>query len=150
MKLKLTKRNIDEIGPIGARLTVWDTELAGFGPRITPAGVKTFVVRYRAEGGGRTAEQRQMPLGRFGVLTPEIARREARAVLGAVAQGDDAAGKRMASRRQITLAELCDQYIEQGILQPTGRGTVKGVNGKGRPEPNRSSHQAPVRASSRL
>jgi Arm DNA-binding domain len=125
MELKITKRNIDQLEPAGRRLIVWDTEIAGFGLRVAPTGVKTFVVRYRADGGGRTAPQRLMAIGRYGVLSPEEARKKARVILGAVAQGDDPAGKQMASRRQITVAELCDRYIEQGVLQPTGRGTVK-------------------------
>jgi integrase len=120
-----TKRNIDKLGPAGQRRIMWDTEIAGFGLRIAPTGVKTFVVRYRAEGGGRTAPQRLMAIGRYGVLTPDEARRKAKAVLGAVAQGDDPAGKQMAARRQITVAELCDRYIEHGVLHPNGRGTVK-------------------------
>jgi integrase len=125
MELKLTKRNIDQLRLTSERLIVWDTELSGFGVRVSRTGVKTFVVRYRAEGGGRTAPQRLMAIGRCGVLTPDQARRKAKAVLGAVAQGDDPAGKQMAVRRQITVAELCDRYIEHGVLQPNGRGTVK-------------------------
>ena len=80
--MKLTKRNIDQLGATNRRFTVWDGELPGFGLRIGPTGIQTFVVKYRAEGGGRTAPQRLMAIGRYGVVTPDQARKKAKAILG--------------------------------------------------------------------
>jgi len=122
---KLSKRNIDQLAPTSNRFIVWDAELAGFGLRIAPTGIKTFVVRYRAEGGGRTAPQHLMTIGRYGVLTPDQARKKAKAVLGAVAGGDDPAGAQAASRKQMTVAELCDRYLQEGVLNPTRNGAIK-------------------------
>ena len=59
-------------------------------PRIgvrIETGAKTFIIRYRADRGGRSAAQRFVTIGRYGTLTPEQARKQARAVLGAVAVG---------------------------------------------------------------
>src|ERR1700674_5213343 len=89
---KLTKRIIDRFSPAARRFVVLYTEHGGFVVRIGPTGRKTFVVRYRAEGGGRTAPQRLMSIGRYGVLTPDEARKAAKNVLGAVTKGDDPAG----------------------------------------------------------
>jgi len=106
-------------------MIIWDDEIPGFGLRIGPTGAKTFVVRYRAEGGGRTAPQRLMSIGRYGVLTPDQARKKAKAVFGSVAQGDDPAGRHIAARRQLTVSELCDRYAKEGSLFPSRNGTVK-------------------------
>jgi hypothetical protein len=122
---KLTKRVVDQLAPAANRLIVWDAELAGFGLRIAPTGLKTFILRYRAEGGGRTAPQHLIAIGRYGVLTPDQARKKARGILGAVARGDDPAGAQMAARKQMTVAELCDRYLKEGVLTPTRSGTVK-------------------------
>jgi integrase len=122
---KLTKRIIDRFAPAARRFVVWDTKLAGFGVRIGPTGRKTFVVRYRAEGGGRTAPQRLMSIGRYGVLTPDEARKAAKNVLGAVTKGDDPAGALMEARKQMTVAELCDLYLNEGVLIPARDGRVK-------------------------
>ncbi|MEW9305480.1 tyrosine-type recombinase/integrase [Labrys neptuniae] len=123
--MKISKRTVDAIVPTSARFVVWDTELSGFGVKVEPGGTKTFVVRYRAEGGGRNAPQRQYTLGRYGVLTPDEARKLAKQTLGGVATGDDPAGQLLAMRRAMTIAELGDLYLKEGVLLPTRRGGLK-------------------------
>lgn len=112
---KLTKRIIEGLkAQKGRDLFVWDTEMRGFGVRIKPSGVKTFLVQYRnAE--GRT---RRLVIGQFGVLTPETARDIARKKLVAVATGEDPSAERHAARAGLTVAEICDWYLEQA---ETGR-----------------------------
>ena len=67
---KLTKRFIDKLEPPsknpGKDLTLWDDDIKGFGIRVKPSGVKTYMIQYRAEG-----TSCRMALGRHGVLTPE-------------------------------------------------------------------------------
>ncbi len=92
MRTKLTKRFIDALTPpIGTRQIAWDSNLAGFGLRITASGHKGFVVQYRV--GGRS---RQVTLGDYGVLTLDQARDRAKKVLGDVANGLDPAADREA------------------------------------------------------
>ena len=63
--LKLTKRTIDEIVTDPARdLYVWDDELGGFGLRIKPSGVRSFILQYRNSRGA----SRCLTLGRFGIF----------------------------------------------------------------------------------
>ena len=114
-RAKLTKRVVDQAAPDAKRVTIWDSELPGYGLRIEPSGSKSFIVKYRANGGGRRAPQRFMTIGRFGVLTPDEARRKAREVLGAVAKGEDPALQRNLGRREMTIAELCDLYLNEGV-----------------------------------
>jgi hypothetical protein len=72
---KLTKRAVDNAVPKRGRYIPWDTELKGFALRVAESGTKTYILRYRPRGTGRTGPRRFMVLGRHGVLTPDEARR---------------------------------------------------------------------------
>ena len=70
MRVQLNKRTIDQAtyqGPGGCYL--WDAEVRGFGLRIYPTGLKSFVLAYRHKG-----RQRFFTVGRFGELTLQQAR----------------------------------------------------------------------------
>lgn len=110
----LTKRSVDAITAGETRHIVWDRDLKGFGLRIETTGVKTFIVRYRA-GGGRRSPRRQLSIGRFGAVTVEQARQRAKCVLGEVAQGKDPALERTDARGVMTVKELCELYLHQGV-----------------------------------
>jgi integrase len=107
---KIMKRTVDALKPEPDRdVFAWDTELRGFGVRVKPSGVKTFLIQYRnAE--GRT---RRLVLGQYGALTPEVARDLARKNLTAVAEGEDPSADRHAARAGMTVSEVCDWYLEQ-------------------------------------
>jgi hypothetical protein len=115
----LTKRVVDAAETRDDRYYVWDSLIPGFGMRVEKSGAKTFIVRYRAEGGGRTAAQRFVTVGRYGPLTPEQARKQAKTVLGGVAQGDDPADERRAKRREMRMSGLIDLYEVDGLLSCT-------------------------------
>ena len=110
---KLTKPAVDRARPEPRRYIIWDIELKGFGLRVEPSGHKTFLARYRA-GGGRTGVLRQTTLGRYGNVTLDQARISARKVLGAAASGADPVGQKKEARQAgLTIAEVCDWYLEQ-------------------------------------
>ena len=51
---KLLKRTVDALRPHPDRdVFAWDGELRGFGVRVKPSGVKSYLVQYR-NGEGRT------------------------------------------------------------------------------------------------
>jgi integrase len=106
---KLTIRTIDAIKPGERERFVWDGELRGFGVRVLPTGIKTFLVQYRTG----AKRQRRMVLGRYGVVSPEVARREAREALALVARGKDPAAEREKSREAGTIARLCERYLTE-------------------------------------
>lgn len=110
---KLTKRTIDAIKPSQGDCFLWDSELAGFGLRVRTGGTKTFVAQYRA-GGGRTGQTRRFTIGRYGTLTVDEARLEARKILLAAAQGQDPSGSRRTKRKEMRVSELVEHFSKQG------------------------------------
>ena len=114
MMARLTKAVIDRADPKEPDYFLWDGELKGFGVKIAKGGRKSYVCKYRV-GSGRTAPTRRMTIGAHGSpWTIDQARAEARKILGRVANGDDPAKEKQDAKRQITVAELCDLYVEQG------------------------------------
>lgn len=107
---RLTKRDVDAFvfSGTGNSSLLWDGEFKGFGVRAFPSGTKKFIVQYRTRG----AQQRRMTIGPYGALTVERARELAKAHLGKVAEGADPAGERKSYRAALTVAELCDLYME--------------------------------------
>jgi integrase len=85
--LKITKRNVSA-APVPADRDeyYWDPDLKGFGLRVTPRGVKSYVVQYRL----RSRPARRLTLGIHGSpWTAEKAREEAQSLLIEVKKGND-------------------------------------------------------------
>ncbi len=61
MKAKLTKRAVEGVLPAANDVFLWDTELHGFGVKITPKGARVYIFQYWY--GGRS---RRYTLGRHG------------------------------------------------------------------------------------
>ena len=112
VRLMLTKRTVEGLEPTAKPWFAWDNKLTGFGVRIQPSGTKSFLVNYRANGGGRHAANKRVVIGRFGRITPDQARRQAQELLGRVAAGDDPAGERARARGLPTLQEAFEDYLE--------------------------------------
>jgi integrase len=90
-KAKITKRSVDAVHAELRDAFLWDTELAGFGLKVTPAGGKTYIYQYRLAypGQAKSTAPRRYTLGRHGALTPEQAREQARKLAALVANGTD-------------------------------------------------------------
>lgn len=119
--VSLTKRTVDAAQPRERRYVLWDAELSGFGLRIEASGAKSFIVKYRADGGGRTASQRLVTIGRYGSMTPEQARKQAKALLGGVARGEDPGDERRAKRQEMRISGLVDLYEAEGCVIQRGK-----------------------------
>ena len=76
--------------------------------------MRSYLVNYRASGGGRRAANRRLVIGRHGRVTAEQARRIAHETLGKVAAGEDPAVGRTRSRSTPTLREAFEEFIAVG------------------------------------
>jgi integrase len=118
--MKLTKRVVLTILPDPLRdRYVWDDEVGGFGLRIKPTGVRSFMVQYRNSSG----ISRRVTLGRLGVLTIDQARTLAKRTLADVISGGDPASKRSEDRHAMTVRQLCQAYLdatEKGLILGKG------------------------------
>src|SRR5690349_12645066 len=101
---RVTKRTVDAAMPDanGGDRFLWDAEVKGFGLRIKPSGVKSYVLKYRI--GPRT---RRLTIGKHGSpWTPEEARRRACDLLHLVSDGRDPATERAEARKSLTVADV--------------------------------------------
>jgi hypothetical protein len=68
MLAKITKRSVDALKPGSTDCFLWDTELKGFGLKVTPAGSKVYILQYRkggrVRGDGATQTNRWHPTKR--------------------------------------------------------------------------------------
>jgi integrase len=104
---KITKRTVDALKPSpGEEIFLWDSELKGFGVRMMPTGIASYVLKYRNHEG----RQRKLAIARVGAITPNEARGLALQHAAKVATGEDPSADRQQIRRSITVAELCDLY----------------------------------------
>lgn len=111
---KITKRTVDAIHhPETGQVFVWDSDLPGFGLRVTPTR-KTYIVQSRVA--GKTV---RTTIGTHGPLTPDQARREAVKRLGDMAKGVNLnQAERDAKLKGITLAEAYRDYLANRDLTP--------------------------------
>jgi integrase len=114
----ITLRTIDAIKPCPAGdVYTWDPNLRGFGLRVTPKGVKSYVLQYRVTGG----PSRRKTIGIHGSpWTTQTARKEAERLLMIVRQGiDPVEAQREAKRKEkaLNVAAYCDFFVDL-YLQP--------------------------------
>ena len=88
--LKLTKRVVEKQQPEDRDTILWDTELKGFGCKITPKGKRVYLAYYRTRGG----RQRRPIIGTHGIITCDQARHVAQQWLADVATGGDPSADR--------------------------------------------------------
>ena len=114
---RLTKASIAALEkPASGACVTWDASLPGFGVRVTSAGAKSVILKYRTADG----RQRMMTIARVGTLTLDECRDEARKLLGAVARGEDPAGDKQENRRAMLVRDLLDLYEAEGLVVQRG------------------------------
>jgi integrase len=109
VRAKLTKRVVEGITPGDRDIIVWDTELRGFGCKVTPKGRRSYLLYYRTGEG----QQRKPALGTHGAITSEQAREIARAMLAEIAKGSDPKAAEEARRSAPTVAGLADRFLAE-------------------------------------
>jgi hypothetical protein len=117
MLTRITKRTVDAARPRDTDQFLWDSELKGFGLKVTPVGSKVYILQYRK--GGRGTPTKRVTIGRHGALTPEQARKEAARLLGAIAGGADPAAVRTAEKNAPTMAALAERFLAEHVATKT-------------------------------
>lgn len=109
-KLKLTKSVVDRLMADGSEVVFWDTGLAGFGVRIKPNGIKSYVIQYRNRKSGRS---RRKTIGQHGSLMSfSEAKGIASGLLSDVHRGGDPVAEARQTRAAPTVDDLSQQYVE--------------------------------------
>ena len=118
MRTKLLRSSVEKLEQRDVDYDVQDAALTGLAVRVRPSGSKTYIVRYRPKGGGRTVNMRTLTLGRHPILTPEQAREMAREALARVAGGHD---PRPGPDARVTVATVLERHLEALKGRPSWR-----------------------------
>jgi hypothetical protein len=121
---RLTDRTVAKLAtPATGNVIHFDTEVGGFGVRITAAGARAFILCYRNRGG----RQRRLTIGSFGEWTVGAARAEARELRRQIDQGGDPLGELKEHRAAPTVSDLCDRFIAEYLprKRPTTQHTYR-------------------------
>src|SRR5215218_1771312 len=109
MRVKLTDERARKVAaPATGAAFIRDTDLVGFGLRITSAGAKSWIVEGKVR--GRTIRR---TVARIERLTAAEARGKARKILAGMSEGTDPLLSARSERaRSATLAEIRDEYLK--------------------------------------
>lgn len=141
---RISKRTVDACQPGEKQALLWDSDLTGFGLRVMPSGVKTYVYQYRM--GGRGSPTRRYTIGRHGALTAEQAREVAEGLSLSVAKGidpieeeraiDEAKQRAKADAvakavrdRELAFSAYAETFLDKGLKSATRDRTKQGYRG---------------------
>jgi integrase len=110
--IKLNKRVVEGLEPREKAYIVYDQDLKGFGIRVMPSGVKTWLIEYRPAGGYRGIAKKRMSLGNIHTVNADEARKVAKDKLAAIRLGDDPLAQRAQERAAVPLHDLAVQFLK--------------------------------------
>ena len=110
--------------PAAGNRIAYDSEVKGFGVRITSAGAKAFVLNYRA--GGR---ERRITIGSYPDWKVAAAREQAKQLKRRIDVGDDPMAERHTERAAPTMDSLADRFVAEHLLKrrPATQTDYKGI-----------------------
>ena len=109
---RLTDRSIEALRPKATRYEVWDEARKGFGLRVTPRGVKSFVWVYHFENRPRRLTFGTYP--RLSLAGAGVKLAEAKNLLAkGIDPGSSAVAERHAERHAETVEDLVSSYLER-------------------------------------
>ena len=108
---KLSKTVVERIKAADQDVVVWDNTLPGFGVRVKPSGVRSYIIQYRNR---NTSASRRLTIGQHGpLLTFDQAKKQARAMLADAMRGEDPVEIRKTARRAPSITDLAVDYMER-------------------------------------
>lgn len=129
-QIKLTLASVKKLEPRAARYAVHDTDIHGFGIRVSPANAegdatKTFFLEYRVKGLGRAGTVKRLTLGKFGDMSVEAAREAAKQAISKVNMGGDPATERRQARLEATVTTVAKQWLRDHVNAKRKGSTAK-------------------------
>ncbi len=117
MRQKLTDALVKKLPlpPKGNRVH-YDSEVKGFGCRVTAAGARAFILNYYT----RSARERRYTIGKYPEWRTVAAREEAMRWIRRIDQGEDPLAEIEAERRAPTVDDLCRRFEEEHIPKLRG------------------------------
>ena len=107
---KLTDKIIKTLAaPIVGNRISYDSEIRGFGARITAAGSRSFILNYRTRGG----LERRFTIGKFPDWSVGAARDEAKALKQRIDRGEDPLAEIRAHRDAPTMDDLVTRFLHE-------------------------------------
>lgn len=123
---RLTQERIDTLLPqAGRQYVAWDKTLPGFGVRVSPAGAKSFILKYRLPSG----RVRWKTLGRVGSdLSLDGARGRAQSDRGKVADGIDPLRAHDEAKGALSLATVAERFLTDHVEARRAPSTLRLYN----------------------
>lgn len=122
--LKISRSSVSRLPAVEKTTIFYDSELKGFGLKILPSGVRSWVVEYRPGISGRGTAKRRVVLGQPPLVTPEKARQLAKDILAEARVGADPASKRADERAAISVAVMLDAFMAEHVEARRKGGTA--------------------------
>jgi len=112
MSKKISEQVVKNLAPpkYGNRI-LYDTQIPGFGVRITAAGAVSFILNYHVHG-----RERRFTIGKHPEWSVVAARNRALELRRGVNEGFDPLEEREQERTQPTMNDLCAEYLEHHAL----------------------------------
>lgn len=111
-KMKFTDKSIQALKSKSERYEIWDDGKNGFGVRVTPRGIKSFIWLYRFEG-----KSKRLTLGTYPKLSLFDAGKALAEARAKLSQGTDPSTELVQSRKDyrnsILIADLANEYLER-------------------------------------
>ena len=109
-RINFTHKTLDKLSlpKVGKRATYFDDKVQNLNIIVTHAGAKSFYVRKNING-----QSKRIRLGGYPELSVENARNMAMEVKTVIAKGDDPFEMRQIKKRELTLNDMFDAYLER-------------------------------------
>ncbi len=107
---KLTVNIVKNAKYEGKTRIIWDESMPCFGLRLLQKE-NVYVIKYRNKFG----TQKWYKIGKANILPLEQARKLAREYLERISKGEDPSSDKVANKKALTVADLCDWYMREGV-----------------------------------
>ena len=116
----LSNRVVDGLRAADKEIIYWDRDVRGFGVRVYPNGVKTYLVQGRGPRGSK-----RITVGRHGTIAADEARRQGAALLTRIKAGEEP-GSGPGGDGGPTVADLAEKYLREHVEVRCKPNTVTG------------------------